>query len=494
MQILRDAADQQIVKPLRTHGWDVDAPTENQRGEYLLISAQKAGVTRRMALLYTTGIDKIHYKALDGNVDAIFVNGEPRGLSQATQGVTLSVESVSDFFPTLVQWNKAVVPNALPPARPRVLRKTRRYITAERPLDGIWARLDHLASVQIAEKLVRQRASAAGVALDERLIRSKAAGMAFSVRSASDYFRSVPYEAMNKRILSSYYGTLALAFAEMLASPSGPADLDEVEGMTKLGHGLYTLPSATQDFGGLNVGVLASGFFPRYAAFLGYDTASFPKAKPKTLTALSELPRRTTTTLCDALGAVPELAELFVAVFDAPPSWVVPNLDADANPGRYSLRASGRSDSTYVSLLDPSKRMSLDRIVDAGWPVAESKHVVDDDEGRHFLVRVDHAGYEYWHEALPIHRSPFENRSTLIVPVVAGIVEYRVAALTLLYAFSIMVRYMPGLWRRVEGGDSDQHLVLVRTAINVFERILPEQYLEAITDEGIHVSQPGALF
>jgi len=94
---------------------------------------------------------------------------------------------------------------------------------------------------------------------------------------------------------------------------------------------------------------------------------------------------------------------------------------------------------------------------------------------------------------LPIHRSPFEQRSTVIIPIISGIVEYRVPALITLYAFSIMVRYMPSIWRRVEGGDWDQYLVLVRTAVTVFERLLPEQFLEAITNEGVHVSQPGSL-
>jgi hypothetical protein len=58
---------------------------------------------------------------------------------------------------------------------------------------------------------------------------------------------------------------MALAFAEMLALPKGPADLDEVEGISKYGHGLYVLPSGTRDFGGLNVGVNALGFFRHWA-------------------------------------------------------------------------------------------------------------------------------------------------------------------------------------------------------------------------------------
>ena len=59
---------------------------------------------------------------------------------------------------------------------------------------------------------------------------------------------------MNRRVLSLYYGTMAFAQAEMLASPSGPIDLDEIEGMTKQGHGLYALAMPNGGFADLRVG------------------------------------------------------------------------------------------------------------------------------------------------------------------------------------------------------------------------------------------------
>jgi len=394
MRILRDAADQQLAKPLRTHGWDVDEPQEHLDGEYLLISVRKSGVEKKVALVYTTAMSNAHYRALDGRVDIILANGALYQLQEFAYGISTPIEPISDFFSTLVQWNKGFAPDVATANRPR-RRTIQRHITAERPLDGIWARLDHLASMRIAERLIRQRASADGLALREDLIQSKATGLAFAVRSASDYFRTAPHEALNKRILSLYYGTLAFAFADMLASPKGPGDLDEVEGMTKQGHGLYTVPSATQDFGSFNIGVLASGFFPQYAAFLGYDTSAFPKAKPKTPTAILELPPGTRTTLACALGAIPELAEIFLAVFDVAPSWLVPGFDWDANPGKASLRSARKSDSTYITLLDPSKRISLTRITDAGWPLAEAQHIKDDEEGHHFQARIDHPGCDY---------------------------------------------------------------------------------------------------
>jgi hypothetical protein len=47
---------------------------------------------------------------------------------------------------------------------------------------------------------------------------------------------------------------------------------------------------------------------------------------------------------------------------------------------------------------------------------------------------------------------------------------------------------------RREGGDLDQYLGLVKTSLGVFERILPQEFLEAITSERVIASQPGSFF
>lgn len=319
MRILREAADQQLVKPFRTHGWDAAVSSEDLSGEYLIVEATKSAVTRRVALLYTSATDNRYYKKLDAAVDHIFTNGALYHIESYTSGIGKPVTPVSEFFPVLVAWNKELAPDVhkpLPPVRPRLIRS----ITAEHPIVGIWSRLDQFASVSLAEKLVTRRAKEKSIALAQAAIKTKAEGVAFTIRNASDYFRGVPFESLNKRILSLYYGALALAFAEMLASAEGPVDLDEVEGITKQGHGLYTVPSATGDFGGLSVGVLATGFFPRWVSFLGHDISLFPKAQSKTASDLEKQPAGTVTTMRELLAALPELGDLFLEVFQTAPS------------------------------------------------------------------------------------------------------------------------------------------------------------------------------
>lgn len=493
MKVLQEAADQQLLKPIRAHGWNAVVSSENNDGEYLIIEATKGGISRRVALLYTSATDNRHYKALDSAVDHIFTNGALYHIENYAYGITKPVMPVGDFFPVLVAWNKDLAPEIhkpLPPVRPRVVRN----ITAENPLIGIWSRLDQFASTVLAEKLITRRAEENSVVLTQDAIKAKAAGVAFTVRNASDYFRDIPFESLNKRIVSLYYGALSLASAEMMASPNGSADLDEIEGITKQGHGLYTVPSDTEDLGGLSVGVLATGFFPRWVSFLGIDTSKYPKAKAKTPSDLEKQPPGTVSTMSNLLSAIPEVGDLFLEVFQAPPLWITPVYNVEENRAGTVFGQSIQTGSTYIRLLDGSGRVQEEALRLAGWPIAEITHIPSSENGRMFRGRVDHSGCNYWFEALRLHRSPFKQNPALIMPVLAELFEHRIISIMILYALSILVRYMPSAWRRVEGGDWDQHLALIKNAVSVFERLLPEQFLESIIGERIVAMQPGGLF
>jgi hypothetical protein len=492
LQLLREAAKQQVLKPLETHGWAARIESEHSVGEYFIIEATKETKTHRIALLYTSATANGIYKALDGSVEHIFTNGALYLIDKFAYGITTPVSQVGNFFPLLVDWNRQLAPatlsNPVPPPAPRTVR----HITAEDPLGGIWSRLEQFGSVVLAEKLVVRRASEAGVSLAQEVIVSKAAGVAFSLRNAADYLRSSAAESLNKRILSLYYGVLSLAFAEMLSTPHGPKDLDEVEGMTKFGHGLCTVPGDADDFGGLTVGFVATGFFPQWMNFLGIDTSDYPRKKPKSVSDLDALPAGTYTSLRDLLSAVPELGDLFTEVFTTEPSWVVPIYQVFENksgPGLPNLAGVG---STYIHLLDRSGRIDLHRLSAAGWPLAELSTTPGTGAGNEYRARVDHPGLKAWYEALPLHHSPFLQSQSLIVPVFMHPTPYRVNALVILYALSIVVRYMPSAWRRIEGGDWDQHLALIKSLVSIFERMLPEQFLETVIGERIHASQPGS--
>ncbi len=491
LQLLRQSADQQILKPLETHGWTAKIESENPDGEYFIIEASKDSISHRIALLYTSATANGVYKTLDGAVEHIFTNGELYDIEQYAYGIATPVLPIGDFFPVLVAWNKQIAPGVNTQLPTRARPRSVRHITAENPLAGIWSRLDQFESVVLAERLILRRAAESGITLTPEALKAKAAGVAFSLRNASDYLRASASESLNKRVLSLYYGVLALAFAEMLSSPTGPRDLDEVEGMTKQGHGLYTVPSTTEDFGSLSVGVLATGFFPHWMSFLGVDTGAYPKKKPKSPSDLDSYATEAFTTLRELLSTVPELGDLFLEAYPTAPSWITPVyqvLENRTGPG--SNRATVGS--SYIHLFDKSGRVDTQSFVTAGWPITEIVPVSPVSEGKEYRARVDHAGLQFWYEVLPLHSSPYLLSQALIIPVIEHIAAYRVNALIVLYALSIVVRYMPSAWRRIEGGDWDEHLALIKSVVSVYERVLPEQFLETIIGERIHASQPGS--
>lgn len=491
MGILRDAAKQQILGPLLSHGWMAAIKTESADGEYLVIDAEKNSVKHSVALMYTSATDNRHYKDLEKTVSHIFTNGQLYNVEAYARGITVPISSIGDFFPLLVEWNSELAP-AKPIRRIKTTSSTILRIISENPLAGIWSRLSQFSSAELAKKLVLKRANVDGIALTGAQVHSKASGIAFSLSNAADYYKGAPNESLNKRVLSLYYGTLSLAFAEMLASPNGPANLDELEGMTKQGHGLFALPSVTGNFGDLKVGVIATGFYPNWVSFLGYDTGFYPRAKAKSVSDLDDFakyPSQSFANMSALLSAIPELGDLFTQVYDDEPAWLIPYIDMAS----YRALKGSAPSSSYIFLKDRSNKISESRIASQDWPFSELTKIDTSDDGEVFRVRIDHSGLEAWHEALLLHRSPYLSSSTLIMPVLGGVTDYRVTSLATLYSLSILVRYMPGAWRRVEGGDWDQHLSVIRAVLDVLERILPQQFLESISGERVHTSLPGSL-
>lgn len=153
-------------------------------------------------------------------------------LDNFARDVKIPVEPLGDFLPLLVALNKEVEPDRSPSVRPSA-KPTVRRIREKNPLDGILNRLQQFTSVSLAQKLVERRARNSGVELMPERVASKAEGIAYSMRNALDYFTLAPGDKLNKRILGLYYGAIAFAFAEMLASPNGPSDLD-VGGMSSV--------------------------------------------------------------------------------------------------------------------------------------------------------------------------------------------------------------------------------------------------------------------
>lgn len=498
--ILKHDAESKITEPARNHGWKVDIEKVEPLGEYILITMERNGFCRRVALLYTSGTDNAVYKRLETEADLTLFNGPPHMVDSFTQGLSRPVSSVGDFGLKLIQWNQESVPDKVVPEDVLVEQETVpslpgpriRRLRSETPIDAIWSRLSRLRSTTLARKAVCERAEAEGAELDAQAALSKGDGVAYAIRNASDYFALKDVGNVSQRILNLYYGCMSFAFAEMLASPTGPSELSVIENSTKQGHGLWTFDGIDAGCGGLAVGPTQSGFYRTWIDSMRTGSLLTLDRKPKRASDLETAPPGSWATMEQMFARIPEVGDLFEDIFTGSPAWVSPSYQPTANPS-FGLFGSGeRAKTSYVLLADDTGRMTAGDINALPGPIREIVQVPSGSRARHFQVAIDHPDSEFWFEVLDVHQSPFE-RSALILPLFGCVHQYRAICLAILYALSILVRYRPSLWRRVQEGDLDNMRALVEAFLATVERILPQQFLESVTGEKVSVHQPGSF-
>lgn len=500
MEILLRDAERKFLEPLRTHGWTGSISQEVRHGEYLLISAERGGHRHCIALLYTSATDNAVYKTAARQAEHVFFNGEPYMVDSFAYGLDKPVGPASDFHTLLLAWNAAssegkfasTEDSAIPATanRPRS-----RVLLSEEPIEAIWLRLRQLQSVTLTKKAIQERASQEGISLAEEFIASKAEGVAYALRNATDYFQTTNARNISQRVLNLYYGTMAFAFAEMLASPLGPSKLAEIEDSTKRGHGLYTLDGMQGGLENLIVGIETPGFYPAWVKSIGIamDTVPSRNKRPQQYQDLGKLPAWSWFTIEQLFGRIPEVSDLFNDIFESAPAWITPFYDQSANQGPSLFSAGTPPTRSYVQFVDESCRLTKQDVAAFPGPISEIAEVTAEYPGRYFRAAIDHAGKSVWWEALHLHHSPFK-RNALILPIFETVGEYRAICLALLYGLSIVVRYRPSIWRRVQEGDLDHMRALTEAFLAVVERVLPEEFLEQITGQQVSAKQPGSFF
>ena len=443
-------------------------------GEYIIINLKKANVEFKIAFLHSCATANSVYKELDRTVDLIVLNGSFYHLESYAYGIETKVIEKSTIQSYVIKWNSLVSVGKISaggPKKPKLKpRGFTSHIQSESPINQIWSRIKQFKTRGLAKKLIFERYAAASKVCSSEDLDLKAEGLAFCIQNGCDYFEAASKQKLNQRIVSLYYGAIAFASAEMLASPDGPVSLEEVENITKNGHGLYTLDSIDENsFEGFVVGVLSNGFFKEWVDFLGCDISAFPSKKPKNPGDI-DLSKNEVTTLIELFSRIPELEDLFFMVTNSPVNWLNLDSDDEANGG-YSLHKP-RSRETYITISDISGSKSIEDIASLSLPLEQIEYQKSKYPGLHFKALIKHPDHESWNGALKLHHTPFTGTSW-IIPVFGSVSDYRVICIVLLYALSILVRYRPSIWREVESGKYENYLVLTEEFLGVYERLAP---------------------
>lgn len=97
----------------------------------------------------------------------------------------------------------------------------------------------------------------------------------------------------------------------------------------------------------------------------------------------------------------------------------------------------------------------------------------------------------HWGSFLKPYKSGYSGTS-LVAPF-WGINDPFLLHLTVLYGFSIIVRYLPDLWHRIEDGDLDHIRAFLEHYLVIVDNVLPKIIVERLTGIPLMITQPGSL-
>lgn len=110
---------------------------------------------------------------------------------------------------------------------------------------------------------------------------------------------------------------------------------------------------------------------------------------------------------------------------------------------------------------------------------------------QYFVGNFSHPGDDYWWKYIETYKSGYCGTS-IIVPV-WGTRDPLLIHFVILYALSIIVRYLPSLWHDIEEGELNHVRALVEHYLAIVDNVLPQLTLERITGDRLSIHHPGTL-
>jgi len=367
----------------------------------------------------------------------------------------------------------------------------------------VWLRLNRFKSVKLCEVVLKEKLEEkAEKKIDENLIHRKAIGLSSAIESAIGYWKSKTQD-LNSKVLSRYYALLQMTIGEQVSSISNADDLSTVQRHTEQGHGLGSISDPQGSFpANYYVFIMKSGHFHAYSDFLGYktDKISFQK-RPRDFTKMSG--KENLIPLCDLFRRIPELRPVIWEHLGVPPLsfHIAYKMERPKEPFKQTIgevfgAQTDKDKTTCTSRLrmyPESEGVSLDYMESADLPFTHIEEVADDNTAqKHFEVLFEHPP-GFWHHHLSLYSSAYCGTS-YVVPLLQTIEDPVVLNFVLLYGLSIIVRYMPDLWYKIDRGELNHIGSLIDYYLSVFDHVMPLKMLERITEKRIIITMPGSLF
>jgi hypothetical protein len=160
----------------------------------------------------------------------------------------------------------------------------------------------------------------------------------------------------------------------------------------------------------------------------------------------------------------------------------------------FNVPPTGETVTTYVSIYPHGAKMDQAYLNSLNLPfsnIEPAVHAVA--KTTFFESKITHPIDRHWHQCVELHKSGYSGTS-FIVPFWGGISDPFVIHFMILYALSIVVRYLPSLWHEIEDGALDHIRALIEHYLAVVDNVLPHLAVERITGRRLLVTPPGSLF
>jgi hypothetical protein len=111
----------------------------------------------------------------------------------------------------------------------------------------------------------------------------------------------------------------------------------------------------------------------------------------------------------------------------------------------------------------------------------------------YFESEISHPKDKNWGQCVELYKSGYSGTS-FIVPFWGGINDPFVIHFMILYALSIIVRYLPSLWHEIEDGTLDHMRALIEHYLAIVDNVIAHLAVERITGRRLLITPPGSLF
>lgn len=340
----------------------------------------------------------------------------------------------------------------------------------------LYLRIKRLTSTTLCRNVIKRQKPD----LTPEVLNSKAEGLSSSINSFLGFFNfENKTKSLNLWILTRYYALLQITIAEQLVQRDEISSLEDIEQSTKYGHGInacYTTGhNILDDF---KLYLRPRGYLSDYLSYLGFDVAGLTSEHS---IRSDDLTNSKLFSLEELFLRIPEMRAYKDEYFSKPFYVLHTIYDGMKNrsPSIFSEKKEElKTKTTYIMIPAPiPEDLQNYTIPFKNVEIRESEDNQSDDD-LYYSCYIEHETEYVW-QSLKTYKTAY-SATSFIVPLKNTVDDAVAINLMLLYGLSIIVRYYPSIWNKIEHSEYNDTRSLIEYYLTIFDKIILELMIEKI--------------